>query len=516
MAVGAPVFSSFKPTPKNGAWVAGDSSPASWGISTVFSTSHIPLSSAQAPLSRCTPSTGALGVTGVQLPAGGGGGRVGRNGHRTSAPGTDTFTPRRASAGPLRTSGRSPGAPAPDPSGAETPRRRPHPAGVGGGLLSAHPRPRISFTRPLPPGLFPSGTPCDDVKGSARIPPAATWRQALSKKVVAHRARAAPTSRNLGLPSASSPPHHRCSGSGGGGPGARARRGGARAGGEALAAPGLSGHPTPDATRGTTAPHPVPSGPAAPPAEKAWPKLPAPPPSRHGRALLPARGPSPGPPRPPPPLDLLRGGRARRAGTEGGGQPSPAVWGQSSAQLRPGGRGEGGPGAHVRSQDTEAHGPLLRGQGGREADPLACRPGGLYLGPAWEPSRSSGVGLSRVLGWTTPSTPHTCLSARPWHPPARDQRPEARPGEAHVSWERWPRATLVLGLGRDDLGQRPLPTAELLPHEESMEGSRPSPHTAAWTPLKGHEASRSPGGQLGTHCSSGNQLRWGRAWQSGR
>ncbi|XP_074230587.1 uncharacterized protein LOC141579331 [Camelus bactrianus] len=252
MAVGAPVFSSFKPTPKNGAWVAGDSSPASWGISTVFSTSHIPLSSAQdglgeqplgvhpggrmvlapqlrklkvqrvsalgtkapeyspqeqpgGPCARpCFPGEGeAEGAQTLLRPpfaqAGGGGGRVGRNGHRTSAPGTDTFTPRRASAGPLRTSGRSPGAPAPDPSGAETPRRRPHPADVGGGLLSAHPRPRISFTRPLPPGLFPSGTPCDDVKGSARIPPAATWRQALSKKVVAHRARAAPTSRNLGL-----------------------------------------------------------------------------------------------------------------------------------------------------------------------------------------------------------------------------------------------------------------------------------------------------------------------------
>ncbi|XP_032349758.1 translation initiation factor IF-2-like [Camelus ferus] len=111
----------------------------------------------------------------------------------------------------------------------------------------------------------------------------------------------------------------------------------------------------------------------------------APFPARPRPASRPRAEPRPTPPRP------ASATCSRRAGTEGGGQPSPAVWGQSSAQLRPGGRGEGGPGAHVRSQDTEAHGPLLRGQGGREADPLACRPGGLYLGPAWEPSRSSGV-----------------------------------------------------------------------------------------------------------------------------
>lgn len=156
------------------------------------------------------------------------------------------------------------------------------------------------------PASFLREPPRDDVSRGASLQPAAIWRQALSKKVVAHRARAAPTSRNLGLYRPRHPP--------------RATR-----------APGRGG-----AGRGL-----VGAGRA----------LPAPPPSRHGRAPppaarcpLPARGPSPSPPRRLDPLCGQSGRQLTLARLRGLGARRRAARTWSSA-----GKGEGAWGPRVRA-----------------------------------------------------------------------------------------------------------------------------------------------------------------------
>ncbi|XP_061062026.1 nascent polypeptide-associated complex subunit alpha, muscle-specific form-like [Eubalaena glacialis] len=245
----------------------------------------------------------------------------------------------------------------------------------------------------------------DDVKRGTSIPPAATWRQALSKKVAAHRARAVPMSpKPRALPSASSRPHHYSSGKGEGGsqrPDARAGRGRIPAFPAAPSRTRRAGRPRPSPD--LSGPATPPPRPAAPPAAEAWPTLPAPPPSRHGRASLPARGPSPSPPRrcsfsaradtgaaaSPPLLRGVRGTRHRRVGPGGArggvwgrGAPVRALLGAGSPEGLSCREGPLPPRAQVRSRDTEAHGPPLSKKVGAPHCTRPVRPV-VWSQPAW-------------------------------------------------------------------------------------------------------------------------------------